>query len=540
LDKLYSKYSMPLRVAVVNTGFSNPENFVNRSSRKGEVTDIYDPEGSWMNAGVGGESNTIDLSLELQDATGVKVDKCDIIPIKLRLWTCENGYVVGDALDSVTQEIKQDKSGHRRSEMLMVSGKASSAMHILHSGTGLVCIRITTTSQLNERRRFTVEVTPDLSPKHPNSAKLALLFAGGKTQCKAGDTTLHNCSLSKPMEVMSKINKLAKKRENHCAVHQAGVHLEKALKLLQEGKTNNKAKKVPELLQMCIYIRDILCKGNHQKMEHQDDIPPDVIEDLRRPLDDSNDIGILDLAQAEADQFQEMVNNYRDDSTVVDCLYTHKDMYVTLDHHGHGKFARGHNPFELMSPSKVINGNGMKAEYTAQNVQPSPHQPQGSGEHHYQILKIPFASHAAQDIVTNAEAATSPGGHHHFDPRAFMSSLHEREDKLKTLFDSIDTNGDGFISYDELLKARDNDMLKGSDEDIEAMHRWMDREREDGLVDFMEFRFAMTLLPASTTLETLISNFRVHEKNEIAKSKRPRDWKANEYAQSKMVKIGYK
>lgn len=139
-----------------------------------------------------------------------------------------------------------------------------------------------------------------------------------------------------------------------------------------------------------------------------------------------------------------------------------------------------------------------------------------------------------------------------------MSSLHEREDKLKTLFDSIDTNGDGklnstlsdvlyslynysgFISYDELLKARDNDMLKGSDEDIEAMHRWMDREREDGLVDFMEFRFAMTLLPASTTLETLISNFRVHEKNEIAKSKRPRDWKANEYAQSKMVKIGYK
>mmetsp|Transcript_12850 Transcript_12850/g.14846 ORF Transcript_12850/g.14846 Transcript_12850/m.14846 type:complete len:549 (+) Transcript_12850:263-1909(+) len=519
LNELYGNYSMPLRVVVLDTGFSHPENFVNRSSRKGEVTHIDDPEGSWMNAGAGGESNTIDLKLELQDANGCRVEKCDIIPLKVRLWACENGYVVGDPLDEVSQELEPDKSGHRRSKLFMVSGKGSSELHLQHNGVAFVCIRITTTSQLNERRRFTIEVSPDLSPRQPCSPKLGILFAGTAMSCKAGDTTLYNKSLSKPIEVMSKINKLAKKREAHSSVHQAGVHLEKALKLLQEGRQAPNNKGVPELLRMCQHIRDVLFKGKHPKMDNQDDIPQDVIEDLYKPLDHStNDVGILDLAQAEESQFDEMVINFLTDTSVVDCLYTHRNMYVTLDHQvpGTGKYTRGINPFGQYS--NQTNGE-VASQPKSESSHPRPPSPAASvaSEHHYQILKIPFTSHAAQDIVGTAEAVMSPGGHHHFNPKTFINTLHEREDKLKLLFDSIDANKDGFISYDELLAARDADILKGSDEDIEALHRWMDTRRCDSLVDFEEFKLAMTLLPTSTTMETLVKNFRVHEENQIIK-----------------------
>jgi hypothetical protein len=70
-------YALPLQVVVRETTFALPENFVvsqKGDDLRGTPASTDDPAGTWMNQGLGGDSNTIDLVLELLDARGRAVE----------------------------------------------------------------------------------------------------------------------------------------------------------------------------------------------------------------------------------------------------------------------------------------------------------------------------------------------------------------------------------------------------------------------------------------------------------------------------------
>lgn len=553
LSNLYKGFTPPLGVKVVETKFSHPKNFVKRMSKTGEETNIDDPEGCWMNAGIGGGSNTIDLELELQDSQGLRVGKCDIVPLCVTLWCTDNGVVVGKMKDEVLSSTEKDRSGHRHGAngLLTVSGKQRSNLHIKHDGSGMVSVRIETTSQLNDRRHFTVNITPDVNQMKSQGKASFRLFS--TRACQPGDTVLLNPGLSKPIEVMTKINGLNKKREQNPLIS-AQKFMQRAVTELEKDPSDRSkidADAVEKLLNMCKHIRSMILK----KLP-KDFIPPqfekvvssDILQELKKPLDPSTkDIGMIDLRRSDSNFFEEMVENYaRGSAQVVDCLYANDGMYVTLDSQGEGNMARGVRPFSrqnslsmpdgtLLGTSSIGTGmnagdifqdggqvstsrGGVDAVVDAlnygQQAQPQQiagdadsmkipaEQPQSSSSpHHYQILRIPYMSTLADNLATRTgiKDNSSQG-----NLGEFVQNLQQRESELEALFRRIDEDGDGKITLEELLKARDDEILQGSDEEIQELHDFMDSQRQkDGYIDFDEFVSAVTLLPNSTALKDI-------------------------------------
>ena len=260
----------------------------------------------------------------MKDADNTAVEMCDIIPLRVRLWCTESGLVVDGVKDEVSQATEQDRSGHRRgmNNCIMVSGKASSSLHINHDGRGLVSVRITTTSQLNDRRRFTCEVIPDfITGSKSGSSPLSALFT--TRQCKPGDTTLANPSLSLPIEVMSKINKLHKVRGVADGYKQAHTYLEKAITILKAPQpTNNTSDVIPELVTMCKHISNILNNAQAAGAGVQGKEFPKVLaykqaRDYERLIASK---GLLRMNDAETKAVQDMLASYIEDPSIIDKL----------------------------------------------------------------------------------------------------------------------------------------------------------------------------------------------------------------------------
>ena len=161
---------------------------------------------------MGGESSTIDLSLQLKDADGRPVHSSEVIPLRLSLWCTLNGKLV-NLLDEVTQATQRSKGGHRRGGQgfVTLSSKPSSKLYVDHDGRGALSVRVTTTSKLNDNRKFVIEVSPDYSIAAPLSTRLKAIFKG--QTCQSGDAIVEANGLSRPLEVMSKVNAPRKKRK---------------------------------------------------------------------------------------------------------------------------------------------------------------------------------------------------------------------------------------------------------------------------------------------------------------------------------------
>lgn len=260
-------------------------------------------------------------------------------------------------------------------------------------------------------------------------------------------------------------------------------------------------------------------EGVVKEEEEKDvDIPADVAQQLFVPLthtnpkDPTEDIGILDLQHSDSKLIEDFVNTYEHDSEIVDCLYTNNSMYVTLDHSGEGKFTRGVHPSTLgldngssvamQSHYSGNNTSGTELTGASSNVQaaaaavasdshshsqpletPDLHIPQEGDldpehhQHHYQILKIPYMSSWAEHVAQSSGMRNEGSNGVHVNPNDIVEAFTERERELKELFSRIDKNKDGRITREELFAARDEELLQGSDKDIEALHEWMDSQR---------------------------------------------------------------
>ena len=471
--------------------------------------------------------------------------KCDIVPLCVGLWCTDNGVVVGKKKDEVLSSTDKDRSGHRHGAngLLTVSGKQRSSLHIKHDGSGMLSVRIETTSQLNDRKHFTINVVPDVEEMRSLGKATFQLFS--TRRCQPGDTVLLNPGLSKPIEVMTKINGLNKKREQNPLIS-AQKFMQRAVTELEKdpaGRSKIDADAVEKLLNMCKHIRSMILKKlprEYRPPQLEKVLSSDILEELKKPLDPSTkDIGMIDLQRSDSNFFEEMVENYAKGGTqLVDCLYTNDGMYVTLDAQGEGNRARGIRPFSrqnslsLPDPSLLgaslnagvgtgdvyqdgrqgASGGGVEAVVDALNYPQQPHQGRGgmgmklagaqvNNPHHYQILRIPYMSTLADNIATRTgiKHNSSEG-----NMGEFVQTLQQREEELAELFRRIDEDGDGKITLEELLKARDDEILQGSDEEIQELHDFMDSQREkDGFIDFDEFVSAVTLLPNSTALKDI-------------------------------------
>ena len=484
----------------------------------------------------------------------MRVVKCDIVPLYVTLWCTDNGVVVGKKKDEVLSSTEKDRSGHRHGAngLLTVSGKQRSNLHIKHDGSGMLSVRIETTSQLNDRRHFTINVMPDVNQMRSQGKATFKLFS--TRYCRPGDTVLLNPGLSTPIEVMTKINGLNKKREQNPLIS-AQKFMQRAVTELEKdpsGRNKIDTDAVEKLLNMCKHIRSMILKKLPKDLtpKLEKTVSSDVLQELRKPLDPATkDIGMIDLQRSDSNFFEEMVENYATGAAqVVDCLYANDGMYVTLDSQGEGAMARGIRPFSrqnsLIMPD-VISQPGLNNAATgigAGDVFQSPgqgtmggvavgnvadaleygqQQEQQDGDgmrmkmgedqeqdqsaatsaHHYQILRIPYMSTLADNIATRTgiKKAGSEG-----NLGEFVQTLQQRESQLADLFKRIDEDGDGKITLEELLKARDEEILQGSDEEIQELHDFMDSQREkDGFIDFDEFVSAVTLLPNSTALKDI-------------------------------------
>eukprot|EP00924_Labyrinthula_sp_SR-Ha-C_P004139 maker-scaffold_3-snap-gene-15.27-mRNA-1 protein AED:0.00 eAED:0.00 QI:250/1/1/1/1/1/3/115/376 len=231
---MYKGFTLPLRVLVESTSFSHPENYIHRDNNQYCRAASTDPNGAWMKAGVGGESNTIDLKLKLVDANNAAVDSSDIIPIKVRLWTCTKDYKFVELLEEINGATPMDRAGHRRLTYLVVSGKTPSKLCINLNGRGKLSFRVVKTSQQTRWSKFSLEVLPDLSGE---GAKFSSLFSEFVTS--VGDIYRPQTSHSMPVEVMSKVNRLAEKRKNGSDLVQAQHHLSEAIMHIKTELTSS-------------------------------------------------------------------------------------------------------------------------------------------------------------------------------------------------------------------------------------------------------------------------------------------------------------
>lgn len=211
-----------------------------------------------ISAGMGGESSTIDLSVQLKDADGRAVESSEVIPLRLSLWCTLNGKLV-NLLDEVTQATPRSKGGHRRGSQgfLTLSSKPSSKLYVEHDGKGTLSVRVTTTSKLNDNRKFVIEVSPDYSIASPLSTRLKAIFKG-KT-CSSGDQAISANGLSRPLEVMSKVNTPRKKRKRSDSCEQARTMLQKTLDNLQASSAKVRdAQAMHEIEGLCHKILSVV------------------------------------------------------------------------------------------------------------------------------------------------------------------------------------------------------------------------------------------------------------------------------------------
>lgn len=225
MQNLFSgHHELLTRVVVKETLLSHQENFIRRNDNQFQATSISDPAGAWMNAGVGGESNTIDLVLQLVDEFDNPVLKCNIIPLRARLWVCQQDYKYVEVLGEISNSDPVDAAGHRRNQHFIVSGKKPSQMCINLNGTGFLSFRVIRTSGQAKRSKFSLEVLPERLTTSPSVGYiLKMRFY------QFGDRFLLNSCASLPIEVMSKINNLAQKRRRYSATSRAKTHIQDAI-----------------------------------------------------------------------------------------------------------------------------------------------------------------------------------------------------------------------------------------------------------------------------------------------------------------------
>jgi Ca2+-binding EF-hand superfamily protein len=134
-------------------------------------------------------------------------------------------------------------------------------------------------------------------------------------------------------------------------------------------------------------------------------------------------------------------------------------------------------------------------------------------------LRIPAASAIARATLKAADKDNN--GTISMDE--FLAFLAEREKELLETFRALDFDKDGYITYTDLLNARESGLLEASASDDELLEivSWMDTLEDayhDQKIHFEEFRTAMILLPSSMGLNDMIKHRRVtisKEQNEL-------------------------
>eukprot|EP00924_Labyrinthula_sp_SR-Ha-C_P016089 snap_masked-scaffold_4-processed-gene-18.42-mRNA-1 protein AED:1.00 eAED:1.00 QI:0/0/0/0/1/1/2/0/303 len=243
-----SRYNLPLQLIITGTYFSIPENYIKRKDGGAVPTDIRDTRGVWMNAGKGGDNNTIDVVVELRDSRHHRVTSCPVIPIGARIWTVDAENKLCKPLEEIRSDQTSNKSGHIKSNYFM-------RLYINDQGRGKVCIKILATSHQFTQNKFSIELFPEVEKL---SERVQRMFSTQRIQPR--ESVLNYRNLSTPVEVMTKVNNLNTPRDGEDHLVIVSSHIRTALSVVDFEFTSILAKENPELFQGLVSDAEILFK----------------------------------------------------------------------------------------------------------------------------------------------------------------------------------------------------------------------------------------------------------------------------------------
>eukprot|EP00924_Labyrinthula_sp_SR-Ha-C_P005794 maker-scaffold_14-snap-gene-5.62-mRNA-1 protein AED:0.32 eAED:0.32 QI:70/1/1/1/1/1/2/163/367 len=219
MENVQNNLMFPLRIVVTEFTPALPENFVVRSRNQATSAEIHNANGAWMNAAKGGDKNTLDVKFSLVDSVGQVAKISEMLPIKVKLWTVTRSWSLVAELCEIKHADKVVRRGYRKKAELKITEKPNSKLFVSKDGTGSLKFKIDTTSKQHDGKKFSVEILPNLESDY-YKGKFAWMFAEEDAySMKRTSLYSQNSSLTFPIEVMSKINKLKQKKRKYVEAH---------------------------------------------------------------------------------------------------------------------------------------------------------------------------------------------------------------------------------------------------------------------------------------------------------------------------------